>query len=249
MRLSVLVGVVAASVAIPGAALACICGLVPTAYTCPACPTVAATGAGCPVPTTATTVRRCYYEPRTTYRKVVQRVPQLTWAQQCVYDPIFGVTRSILVPTVAYVEQELQIPETTYVERCEYVQPAAQNASESKTPPTEVLPEGATQQRYYYRPERQQPPQAGESGSQEKTEEAAPQPGELPPPPLPDGEQQQQEQQKQQPGTEGSEGASGSQPGTTKLVHVQWRPVWRPVHSVARDDTVRRGFTETPPEE
>ncbi len=228
MRMVAFVAALAGVVVVPGAALACICGLVPTAYVCPACPTVSTSVSGCPVPTT---VRRCYYEPRTTYRRVVQRVPQLTWAQQCIYDPIFGITRTILVPTVAYVEQEYEIPETTYVERCEYVEPR-RKPSQPEAPPTEVLPEGATQRRYYYRPGEEQQPDAVGGKESGKGTGVSPEPSVVPPPPRPEGNGTGQGGSQPQPESPQSLRAPSPVRGA-QVVHVKWRPVWNAKKAVA----------------
>ncbi len=211
----------------PGIAAACIWGWSPTSYVYP---TAGPAGsAGCPVPTT---VRRCYYEPRTTYQTVTQRIPQLTWTQRCYYDPIFGTYQTLWVPTIAVVEQQVTVPVTTYEQRCETVTPEAQPQLTRPSPGVERLPEPSTEQRYYYAPNESQ-----KQDSSEGVKESQPQatePGPVPPPPPVEPESKGPQSETDKP--DKSQGPDARRGGDrVTVVRVVWRPVTRPTQKAQTD--------------
>ncbi len=216
----------------PAVAAACIWGWSPTGYVCTPC-----SPSGGTVPTT--TVRRCYYEPRTTYQTVTERVPQLTWTQRCWYDPIFGTYHTLWVPTIAVVEQQRTIPVTTYQQRCETVGP--EPAPEAPRPQVEQLPSPSTERRYYYAPNGTQPQTetAPERASEPDVRPETKQPQPVPPPPPPDAAPQQQP--KGTPQLQPQDDQKGQTPDANKQSDRRVtvvRVVWRPVRSAPRAPAV-----------
>jgi hypothetical protein len=239
------------------AAVACICGLVPTVAVCDACapvPSVAyvptiyvpttyvatamSVAVDCsPVPTaqvqpTEQVVRRCYYEPRTTYRTVTQTYPQVSWSARCYYSPLTGLTTTVWVPTVSYVQRQYQLPVTTYVERCEEVRPTPTTKFEPAPAPAPAreLPGPTTEQRYYYGPGRSPAPERAPDERQRVPSEQPPaapdqpQPQQVPLPPQPEAApEEKQPQPEARPAPQRVPPAPT--PSSSGLTQYRWRPV------------------------